>query len=75
MLKTTKTYPQIGLLLKALRKSKKLTQTEVARRINISKFCVSRIENGIIKELDTLLIARYASIFDVSIDTLVYLAA
>lgn len=75
MLKTTKTYSQIGLLLKSLRKSKKLTQTEVARRINIFKFCVSRIENGIIKELDTLLIARYASIFDVSIDTLVYVAA
>ena len=73
--KKTKTLKEIGQTLKVLRESKGLTQKEVAIHINISKSCVCRIEKGMIKELDILLTARYVSVFNLSLDELVFTMA
>lgn len=73
--KQTKNITEIGQTLKKLRESKGLTQEEVAALIHISRYCVSRIETGDRKEIDTLLIAKYAALLGISMDDLVYCQA
>lgn len=61
---------QIGLKVKALRKTKKLTQEQLAEAVGVSWRTISNIETGkVIPKL--LLIYDLAQYFDVSIDELV----
>lgn len=58
---------KIGDFLKSLRKSKGLTQTELADMLNVSNKTISKWENGLgIPEMSTLLLL--ADIYEVSVD-------
>jgi len=58
---------EIGDFLKALRKSKGLTQAELADMLNVSNKTVSKWENGLgIPEMSTLV--RLADLYDVLVD-------
>jgi transcriptional regulator with XRE-family HTH domain len=49
---------RIGLIVKELRRKKKLTQEELARRIKTTKSAISRLENSS-GEHDSRLLARW----------------
>ena len=57
-----------GERIEELRKGRKITQEELAKRIGISKSQLSRIENGDTKTLSSNLLIRLADEFDVSTD-------
>jgi len=57
-----------GERIEELRKVRKITQEELAKRIGISKSQLSRIENGETKTLSSNLLIRLADEFDVSSD-------
>lgn len=57
-----------GERIEELRKVRKITQEELAKRIGISKSQLSRIENGETKTLSSNLLIRLADEFDVSTD-------
>ena len=57
-----------GERIEELRKGRKITQEELAKRIGISKSQLSRIENGETKTLSSNLLIRLADEFDVSTD-------
>lgn len=56
--------------LKSLRKERKISQTEVAKRILVSQQCVSQWEKGLIEPTLTML-WRLADFFDLSVDELI----
>ena len=57
-----------GERIEELRKVRKITQEELAKRIGISKSQLGRIENGETKTLSSNLLMRLADEFDVSTD-------
>lgn len=57
-----------GERIEELRKVRKITQEEMAKKIGISKSQLSRIENGETKTLSSNLLIRLADEFDVSTD-------
>ena len=58
------------MIIKELRKALKLTQKELAAKLNIDKSVMNKYENGLIEpSIDNL--KRIADFFNVSIDTLV----
>lgn len=60
-----------GSNLKYLRKKAKVTQTEIAKRLNLGDTTISNYESGVSKpEFDTLI--ELANLFEVSIDNLLF---
>lgn len=59
----------LGENLRILRKTRRITQDELARKLNTSRSCISNYELGN-RQPDSETIRRIADIFDVSIDYL-----
>ena len=64
------TYTEFGKRLKALRKTRKITQEELADEMGISKTSVVNYESGT-RKIPLELIIKFAEYFDVSIDQLI----
>ena len=62
---------KIGIFLKELRKEKKLTQEQLAEKLNVSGRTVSRWETGS-NMPDIGMLVEMADFFDVSIPCLLY---
>lgn len=60
---------EFGLRLKELRANKKLSQTQIAMRLHISRAAYSNYETGI-RFPDARTLCKLADLFDVSVDYL-----
>lgn len=60
----------LGRRIKALRKELKLTQDDIAKRLNISVAALSRYETGAFEPKSVELIVELANIYNVSTDYL-----
>ena len=60
---------EIGKKLKALRKAERLTQEEIAKRLNISRVNYTRYETGKVRP-DYETIIKIADYYDISLDEL-----
>lgn len=56
----------IGSTIKSLRISRQMNQTDVAKKIGVSKQTLFKYENGIVQNIPTKYIERLANLFDVS---------
>lgn len=56
----------IGSTIKSLRVSRGMNQTDVAKKIGVSKQTLFKYENGIVQNIPTKYIERLANLFDVS---------
>lgn len=63
----------LGERIKALRERREWTQTELAKKIGISKSVMSRIESGK-KPVDDLLLIKFVELFDTTSDYLLGLS-
>lgn len=63
----------LGERIKALRERRDWTQTELAKKIGISKSVMSRIESGK-KPVDDLLLIKFVELFDTTSDYLLGLS-
>lgn len=60
----------LGKRIKALRKEKKLTQEDIAKKLNISVAALSRYETGAFEPKSLALILDLANLYNVSTDYL-----
>jgi transcriptional regulator with XRE-family HTH domain len=58
----------VGIKIKKLRESKKLTQPELAHRLGISQTALCEIESGKTKKIDFLLMDKVCTEFEVDFD-------
>lgn len=63
---------EIGDRVRLLRLKSKLTQTELAKKLNSSKSVISRLENGVYKKINPNLLSRYSVYFRVSYFSVVW---
>ncbi|TMV49541.1 helix-turn-helix transcriptional regulator [Paenibacillus mesophilus] len=59
----------IGVQLRQLRKARKMTQKQLADKLNVAKSTISQYENNI-NEPDLKTVVKLAELFDVTIDYL-----